>query len=331
MKIAPLAAKPLSITVKTDAGKHSQRASEAEPVITHNEIPNKPNENPQAANLQAKVVQVEELPGVVATQNDKEEEDKDKEATDPNLDPKFAHLARQTKALRVATEKFRLEKEAFEKAKVDGSSDSISKADLQSDTLSALAKAGISYDALVERLLNQKGELPEHKIVDPRDEKLLALEKRLEAFEASSKQNSEKAYQDALASIDRKVKSLVDTDPAFETIKARGEHKEVTSLIEKHYKEFGEILSETEAASQIEELLVEKTADELTKYSALKKIQDRLKPKASEATPAKDSQMPASIVPKRASTPTLTNHASSTRPLTARERAVLAFKGELKP
>ncbi len=79
-----------------------------------------------------------------------------------------------------------------------------------------------------------------------------------------------------------------------------------------------------EAAKEIETYLL----DEAMKLAGLNKVKQRLKPAAPQAATEKPPGEPASK--QSQAKPTLTNAMSATRPLTPKERAMLAFRGELK-
>lgn len=155
--------------------------------------------------------------------------------------------------------------------------------------------------------------------VDPVQAKIDALEAKINGYETSQTERTTQEYQQALKVIDADAKMLVDSDPAFETIKARGAHGEITKLVEAVFNKEGTILSVEEAAQMIEEKLFETTLKEVEQLSALKKVQAKRQP----AAPA--AEVPAGKGPAK----TLTNAMGVTRQLSARERAILAFNNQL--
>jgi len=112
------------------------------------------------------------------------------------------------------------------------------------------------------------------------------------------------------------------SDPnSYEAIRKTNSIKDVVDLIEETFKEDGTILSVEEACREVEDHLVEK----LSSYSSqISKIQQRMK---ANARPSQQQQ--ANTTQQRAPKPTLTNSVSSSKKLSAKERAVLAFRGEL--
>jgi hypothetical protein len=124
------------------------------------------------------------------------------------------------------------------------------------------------------------------------------------------------AYETAIKQLGNEAKILVDSDPSYELIKAQDATGAIVELIEETHKETGVLMSVEEAAKEIENHLYE----EALKLSQLEKVKKGLQP-------------PPAVVSEVAETPaikTLTNaQAGSGRPLTAKERAIMAFQGKL--
>lgn len=260
-------------------------------------------------------------------------------AEDPALSRQFAQLARQEKALRLkaqqqdqaikAREQAIEAREAAAAAKDNQYKSGYIQADrLKADPLSVLAEAGLSYDQLTEQLLNQ---VP----TDPRMQAHIAkLEARIEELSAKSestektyKEQQTQAYQAAVRQIEMDVKSLVNSNPEFETIKHTGSAKDVVDLITETYDKDGVLLTVEEAAQEVENYLMEQ-ALKLTKIEKIKK-------QMAQGNANSPSNAPGKIAGKsneqqQQPMKTLTNAASSSRQLSAKERAILAFKGELK-
>lgn len=256
---------------------------------------------------------------------------------DPALSRQFAILARQEKALRAKQQAqdqaFKAkeaaltarEAELASKGQFD-TSKYVDRQRLKTDTLGVLAEEGLSYDELTQQILNQQPR-------DPRVEAQLArqaemidkLNAKLEAQEKGSVAAQEAQYKTAVETIRTDVKNLVKTDTSFEAIRATNSINDVVELIEKTWAQDGVLLTNEEAAQMVEDHLTE----QLTKYSRIDKIQKRLNANASTSQKAASAQTPAAVAPKQQQPmKTLTNANSSTRQLSARERALLAFKGE---
>jgi hypothetical protein len=255
-----------------------------------------------------------------------------KVAEDP-ISTQYATLARKEKALRAkaiqqeqalkAKEAAILAKEEALKAKeVEYQSKYISKDKLTQDTLNALAEAGLTYDQITELMLTQNSpERQAQSAYEKRlDAKLQELENKQTQAAKSIEQQQTAAYQQALAQIRAETKQLVTIDPNFETIKETNSVSDVVELIERTFKQDGILLSVEDAARQVEDYLVE----EAFKLTKLKKIQQRL-------TPAKPAEAPKQESPKQPQTlKTLSNAVASPGKLSSRERAIAAFKGQMK-
>jgi len=260
-------------------------------------------------------------------------------AEDTQLSKQFAQLARQEKALRAkqmqadqalkAREQALAAREAAIAAKdQEYSQGYVSKDRLKADALQVLAEAGLNYDELVQQVIN--GQTPS----DPRvSSEIKALKAELAAIKAQNEDSKKsyanqqaEQYQAAVKQIQLDTKALVNSDPAFETIKATNSIRDVVDLITQTYDKDGILLSVEEAAQQVEDYLVE----EAMKFTKIDKIKKRLAENASKSQQQAKAQTPAKPAQQPQTMKTLTNASSSTRQLSAKERAILAFKGELK-
>jgi hypothetical protein len=252
----------------------------------------------------------------------------------------FSQLARQTRALRQRQQQLEqsmkskeaelVQREAAIKAQETKYGQGYIQQDsLKNDPLRALLDAGVSYDTLTEQLLAQSNPM------DPRVEaqfsrfetEIKALRQQNEELQNNSKKSEETQYQAAVKQIKADVTALVNNDPSYEGIKATNSINDVVELIEQTYKEDGTLLSVEEAAQEIEDYLIE----EAVKLSQLSKVAKRRQLVSTPVSTPAPQQSAQSQVPKQPQPmKTLTNANASTRPLSAKERAMLAFKGELK-
>lgn len=252
-------------------------------------------------------------------------------APEEPLSSQYAQLARREKAIRAKALEIKAQEAAFKqredalKAKeADYSQNYIQKSRFTEDPLSVLNEAGVNYDDLTNRILNQPriedaalaGELK-----NLRDE-IKALKGEQEQSKKSYEENQTNAYKQAVDTIRRDVAALVKTNPDFEVVHATGSVGDVVDLIERTFKEglsdeypAGTVLDIEVAAKMVEDHLVE----EALKIARTKKITQKLQP----ATPA--AAKPAQQQPAK----TLTNAMGANRPLSAKERALLAFEGKL--
>lgn len=288
--------------------------------------------------VRAQPQETEEIQEVDNTGTVEQTEVKEEKKVDPVLSRQFAQLARQEKALRAKQQQqdqqFRAREEALKarESELTGKTQStqgmISLQDLKSNTLGKLAEAGITYEELTQQILNQQPSDPRTEALISRQEQRIAqLESRLEENSKNQVETQQQAYQSALNQIKSDAIALVKGDvEAYEAINKIGSRgiNETVKLIEETYKKDGILLSVEEAANEIENYLVEENYNMSTN---IKKIRNRiLQANASNAgtkaqTPVQSKQQPQQMK-------TLTNAASSTRKLSARERALLAFKGE---
>lgn len=264
------------------------------------------------------------------------------QAKDPVLEKQFAELSRQERILRAKAQKqaqeIKTQQDALnaQKASLDEQSKKyeqgyVSKDRFKQDPLAALTEAGLSYDDLTQQLLNQQ---PKDPRVEATMNELRAeinkLNNRLEEGQKSQTERQQEEYKSALRQIKYDTVNLVKEDAeAYEAIAKTNSYDDVVELIERTYNEEKRIMSVQEAAQEVENYLVE---EGFNTVSRIDKIKKRLQQTAaSTAAPAKVEQAQAKQEQTQpAPMKTLTNAASSTRKLSARERALLAFKGELK-
>jgi hypothetical protein len=243
------------------------------------------------------------------------------------LSPQYAALARKEKAIRNQVQELRSREAAFQarEAAVAAKEAEAAKAlelasRLEKDPLGVLAEKGYTYDKLTQAALSLPSE--QDHMVNSLKAEIDALRQEMGKTKQSYEEQQTAQYKQAVNQIRQDTVQLVKGNPDFEAISATGSVNDVVELIESTFKKDGILLSVEEAAREVEEYL----SEEAFKLTRLQKIQKRLAPKPSPA-PA-----PQQATPKTQSQPqmkTLTNSVGSSRPLTAKERAILAFKGEL--
>jgi hypothetical protein len=233
------------------------------------------------------------------------------------LSPQFAALARQTAALRKAQQALKQEQDRLKAQE----SSYIPRERFQQDPLAVLAELGITNDRLVELQLNQAGSS------DPLQSELKALRAELEAIKSSSQEQVTSQYQQALRQIASDAELLVNNDPTYEITKATGNTQSVVELIEAVFQRDGVVLSVEDAAKEVEDALLENSEQSIKQLSALSKIKARLEAKAPEANQGPMATQGAST--QAEARPTLTNRLGSTKPMTARDRAIAAIEQRL--
>ena len=255
---------------------------------------------------------------------------KDKEM----LSTQYAQLARREKAMFAkaqAKEKALQEREAALQAKEqeikakdsEYQSNYIPKNRLTEDTISVLLENGISYDQITQLALNQTQQDPQTKLAIQKLEAQVKAQADARAADQKAFQEQQnQSYQQAVKQIRADATALVKADPSFEAIRKTNSIKDVVELIEETFKQDGVILSVDEACREVEDHLVEKLS---TYSSQISKIQQRMNA-AKSAAPKQPGQTGQQHQPK----PTLTNSVGTGKKLSVRDRAILAFKGELK-
>lgn len=250
-----------------------------------------------------------------------------------------AIFARKERALRAEMNKFKAEQAKF-KAEQEAArapqapsfdpSKYIDRERLKASPLDALIEAGLSEDELAEHLLSRNATSQ----TDPRllsklermEAALAKAEERANAIEESQKQAQTASYQQALVQIKSEAKQLVYSGDTYEMIKATNSVQDVVDLIEETFKSEGRLMTTQEAADELEAYL-EEEAMKLTKIAKLQKkmgMQPRANPLDSKQPQVPNGQSPS------AKKPTLTNAVGTSRPMSARERAIAAMEGRNK-
>ncbi len=259
------------------------------------------------------------------------------EDKDPALIRQYNQLARQERALRQKAQAqaadlqkqmdaFKAEKAQFE-ARIKQFEDGyVSRDRIKADPLGTYEESGVTYDDVSQQALTRQP-------IDPSVKAYMAkMEAKIADLEAKN-ENTVKTFQDqqgqareaAIGQIKRDAAALVKSDPEqYEAIsKYPNGVKEVVDYIVKKFDKTGEVLTVEEAADAVENFIVEETLP----LTRLNKIKKRLEQTNASNGQAQKTQQNSQTQPQMK---TLTNAASSTRKLSARERALLAFKGELK-
>lgn len=248
------------------------------------------------------------------------------------LSSQYAILARQEKALRAARQKLNAEREAFKadqaklqapKSETPSLDNYVSKDRLKDNLFEVMSEMGMSYDQLTQQALNQPSY--EEQRIKQLERSLDAKVKKLEEEQLNTRKSYEEgqkqAYNQALSQLRSETNSLVRSSEEFETIRATNSESDVVQLIEDTFNKDGQMLTVEEAARAVEDYLFE----EALKLSRLKKVTSKLR---TPATPV--AKAPATADKAPAQLKTLTNSSASIKNLSAKERAILAFRGELK-
>lgn len=234
------------------------------------------------------------------------------EVTEDPMSSKFAALARKEKALRAEGLKQKAERDAWMSEKTKYETDYMPRSSLKQEALAALKRGEIPYDEVTQTMLAED--------TNPQIAQLQAKIAELEAgqnkFKTDAEEKQSADYKAAVNQIRTDVKAMVDAGGEFELIKEMEQHEAVVALIEETFKDEGRVMGNEEAAREVEAYLEE----EAIKVAKLQKIQKKLAPAPVEKlAPQQKPQMT-----------TLSNaQTGNGKPLSARERAIRAFKGEL--
>lgn len=330
------------------SGKN-QQAAQPQQSIVQNQNQVSPEEiaaiQPASSQALAQAAEQATKAAEVNTQTSNEaKKTEEKPQVDPQISKLYAQLAREEKALRAkqqqaeqaikAREAELASKESQIKAQEQQYKQGyISREELKANTLAILNDMGITYEELTQQALNPVQ-------TDPRlNAQIMELKAQLAemnaAREADKKAQAEaqdSSYKAALNQIKQDASKLVFTDPEFELVKATNSVQDVVDLIERAYKEDGTLLSVEEAAREVEAYLLEET-EKLVQTEKLKKRISAASAKVTETIKKQDTaptQATTETAQQQPTMKTLTNNVNSTRKLSAKERAMLAFKGQLK-
>jgi hypothetical protein len=236
----------------------------------------------------------------VAEESKSEEEVKSPE--DANFAEKFAALSRKEKEFRARQKEVEAkysEYEAWKKEQEELANQKEPEVPLEyrlkKNPLETLAELGLSYDKLTELALNDgkltqdmQMELMRQEIENKYSRELEDI--RNEILERDKKAEETK-YQETIQNFMTELTDFVNTSEDYEMIRANDSVDLVYELIESHHAETGNILSNKEAADQVEEYLFEE-AKKLYETNKLKGLYSKPEAPASE---------------KRVESPTLSN------------------------
>lgn len=261
------------------------------------------------------------------------EESKDQEDKQP-LSSQYAILARKEKALRAkmaaqeasfkAKEaELRAKEEALKAKEVEYSSKYIPKDKLAQDPFSVLNELGLTYDQLTNLALSapKAEEVAQNQMYKQLLDEIKSLKAAQEDSKKSFEEREQKNYEQAVNQLRNEAKSLVESDPSFETIKTTGSVEEVIDLIKRTFDEDGVLMSVEEAAKLVEDEISERLYNYASKIN---KIKTKLTPAQAAALKQEEIKQESPKTVK-----TLTNSITSSKPLSARERAILAFQRKL--
>lgn len=232
------------------------------------------------------------------------------EATQP-LSPQLAAIARQRRALQVKEREIADREKALSTQPAPGAPGWIDPALLKSDPLRVMRDAGVTYDQLTQAILTSSG-----------SQEVNDLKTQLEALKGDVDKrftdHASQQEQQALAEMRREAETLAKTGDTYELVRETGSLPQVMDLIERTFRQSGEILDVPEAMQLVEDHLI----TESLKLAATAKVRTRLAPPPPPAQP----QKPQPQLAMR----TLTNRDGASVQQSRRARAMAAFHGSLQ-
>lgn len=206
----------------------------------------------------------------------------------------------------------------------------IPKSRIKQDALTVLAENDVSYDDISKQAMEAQNVNPQVKAYLTKLEGIVTKQQeQLEQLSQQQENSQTESTQAALRQIAKDASTLVSKDTAgtFEFIKANGKAgiQEVVKLIEVEFNETGEQL-DIEEAMRLVEAEYESQFDK--RFKGLNKVQKRFQAGNTQQAPEAEKTLAPNQQPQTMKT--LTNTVGSTRQLSAKERAILAFEGKLK-
>lgn len=232
------------------------------------------------------------------------------------LDPKFEALARKEAAFRQREREFQAREATYKEKEAKLVAAEAWQTRLKESPLDVLNELGITYDQLVEQAVNA----PDSATKEIQNE-LKRIRQTQDKLAQDAQDGAKAQRAAAIKQIRFDAADLIEQDPQFETIKATNSIDEVVELIEREFDKTGRLLTVDQAAKMVEDELLA----EAIKIASIAKVKAKMEPKQVEDPLHQAKQQQSQ---KQQPMTTLTNQMTSTRPLTARERAIKRFKGE---
>lgn len=248
--------------------------------------------------------QVQDLPGIQRPANIESIDDQadNPEATGP-ISPQFAALAKQRRSLQVKERELTEREKALSNPTAD--QDSISKARLLEKPLDVLLEAGVTYEQLTEAILANQGNSEINSLKAELEDLRKGVDQKLTDRDAQ-------AERQVLAEMRKEAEQLVAEGEDFELVRGMGKIPDVMKLIERTYRESGEVLDVKEALGLVEKELLA----EAEKIAGYKKVRSQFIPQTPQ-------------MQRHQGMRTLTNRDTASVPMSAKQRALAAFHGTL--
>lgn len=232
------------------------------------------------------------------------------------LSPQLTALARKEAKLRQQELAFKASQEAMKTKESEFSTYATLKDRLAKDDFAVLDELGVSYEKWTNHLLS-KGETERPEI-----QAINQLKEELSGLKASQESQINKQFEATKAHYRSEIKSLIEKDPEFSTVKELKADEYVLQHIVDTFNEDGETLTVEQAAKEVEDALVE----DAMKMAGLSKIKAKTLPSPTE----KKLQPPRSglrtLSSSMAPSTTDTNRYPQMQHLSMKERMELAMQ-----
>ena len=247
---------------------------------------------------------------------------------DDFLSPRFAALAKREKELRYRDQQIKAKEEALKAKEAEYKSSYIPKSQLTSNFWESVIDAGLNPEQVTQMVMSGSQQSNDPTII-ALNKKIEALEARLGQTQESVQNSAKQAYDQALNQIRMDADNLLKNTGEYELLKEVGSGEDIAELIKQKWDEEQVLLSVEEAAAQLEEKILESGL----RYASLSKVKAKLQPPQAEQAVVQEEPKKVPMQNQQSSQQqikTLTHSATTTpsRAMSARERAILAFKGQ---
>lgn len=169
------------------------------------------------------------------------------------LSPQLSALARKEQAFRQREQALKDREKALEAKLAGGDKYEALKAKMSAKDYSEAESLGLSYEEYTKYVLDKQGG------TDPNAEKLKALEAEIQALKKGTEESAASQYEETVAEYKKEITKLVAENPEFSSIKGiKGGEESVMQLILDSFEEDDDELTVHEAATLVEQQLVER-------------------------------------------------------------------------
>lgn len=268
-------------TTPTDGSIRDSGKMREERVFEPYKVPARPKPSPQTVQSNINVAPASEKAAEPAAP-----------AESVALSPAMAALARKEQAFLRQQAELKTQQKALEAERAEIAELKAMKAKLAAKDFSGIEEQ-VPYDDYVNYLISKKA------AADPNSQELQSIKKELAEIKDGQKKSLEERMSDAIETTRGAVKSVVESNADFSSIKELKLEEAVVQHILDSWDEDEVELSPEQAAKEVEALLVEQAA----KYAGLPKLKT-----ASQPAPVEEKKLP----PLKPGITTLTNNMAAT-------------------